>query len=95
VFAMSKWKSGCERAQETKTQGEKDLLTKTHKLTSNFQVVDKDIGSSSAYLDEKSLLFLLSQTQSKAKLLVMIMMKNLQSRFKSRCTPVTNDVGLF
>ena len=56
MFAKSKRKGGCERAQGSKKekQNEKYLLTKTHKITSFFQVVDKDVGSSSDDVDDKS-----------------------------------------
>ncbi|XP_068203625.1 zinc finger MYM-type protein 5-like [Palaemon carinicauda] len=56
TMSMSKRKSGWDRAQESKKkkQMEEDLLVKTHKLTSYFQVVDKDIGSSTGDLEDQS-----------------------------------------
>ncbi|XP_068229366.1 uncharacterized protein [Palaemon carinicauda] len=56
TMSMSKQNGGWERAQESKKKKlmEEALLAKTHKLTSYFQVVDKDVGSRSGDLDDQS-----------------------------------------
>ena len=48
-MSMPKRKGGWERALESKKKKkkDKDLLAKTHKLTSFFQVADNDVGTSS------------------------------------------------
>ena len=53
---MSKRKSGRERAQQTKMKKEKEdfLLTKTHKLTSFYQVVEKEARHSNDDLHSNS-----------------------------------------
>ncbi|XP_076031379.1 zinc finger MYM-type protein 5-like isoform X2 [Oratosquilla oratoria] len=97
-MSMSKRKGGWERAQESKKkkQMQEDLLAKTHKLTSYFQVVDKDVGSSSGDLDDQSPISPPSDTVQ-SKVIgdddESTATKEVQSSVSNEAVP--NDVGLF
>ena len=51
MWGKTKWK---RKERSKKKKQNEDLLTKTAKLISFFQVVDKDVGSSSDDVDDKS-----------------------------------------
>lgn len=98
-MSMSKRKGGWERAQEAKKkkQMEEDLLAKTHKLTSYFQVVDKDVGSSSGDHDDQSRPICPPSDTVQSKVIGDDDKESTATKVQSSVSneAVPNDVGLF